>query len=213
MVTNDDIIPTTINQLINLFILTTSQLTIKSLKEVSLSINISDHHEDNCYSIDSSDHILSSYVCWNNVNLVDEIIDIFADSNTTHKLWIDYYKKFKSTHTPCFTFIAAYSPNSLLIRKITLSETGVQMHESQDNVSVTENSFKIILPQFMSDPSSQEIENILKSLRDILRFHAIINPKIPTKIEVIHEGNFKEYWRHERVLCPFNYYQLGKYFY
>ena len=212
MVTNDDIIPTTINQLMNLFILTTSQLTIKSLKEVSLSISISDRHKDNCYLIDNSDHILSSYICWNNVNLVDDIIDLFADSNTAHKLWTDYYKKFKSTHTPYFTFIAAYFPNSLLIRKIILSETGVQMHESQDNVNVTENSFKIILPQFITNPSSQEKENILKSLRNILQFHAIINPKIPTKIEVTHQGQLKEYWRHERVLCPFSYYQLGKYF-
>ena len=88
MLTNDDIIPTTINQFINLFILTTSQLTIKSLKDVSLSINISDHHKDNCNLIDNSDNILSSYLRWNNVNLVDEIIDLFADSNTTHKLWI-----------------------------------------------------------------------------------------------------------------------------
>ena len=212
MVTNDDIIPTTINQLINLFILTTSQLTIKSLKEVSLSINVSDQHKDSCYLIDSSDSILSSYLCWNNVNVVDEIIDLFADSNATHKLWTDYYKELKSTHTPYFTFIAAYLPNSLLIRKIILSETGVQMHESQENVSVTENSFKIILPQFMSNPSSQERENILKSLRDILRFHAIINPKIPTRIEVTHQGHLNEYWRHERVLCPFSYYQLGKCF-
>ena len=212
MLTNDDIIPTTINQFINLFILTTSQLTIKSLKEVSLSINISDHHKDNCNLIDNSDNTLSSYLRWNNVNLVDEIIDLFADSNTTHKLWIDSYKKSKSTHTPYFTFIAAYSPNSLLVRKIILSETGVQMHESQDNVSVTENSFKIILPQFKLNPSSQERENILDSLRDILRFHAIINPNIPTKIEVTHQGHIEEYWRHERVLCPFSYYQLGKNF-
>ncbi|KAI6657909.1 hypothetical protein LOD99_15627 [Oopsacas minuta] len=206
MSTKDNIISTTISEFINFFILSSAHLTTQSLKDANITVEISDKNLD-CFSTCNK---LYSQVCWNKAYCVDDIVDIFADSKTLHNIWIDYYKEVKSRQHPCFIFIASYLPNSILIRRIALYEDGVQMHESQEMANVTENSFRIILPHFTATLS--EKEQVLKSLKNILQFHTIVNPKLSTKIEFTHQGNLREYWNHARVLCPFNYFQLGKYF-
>ena len=207
MTSNNSIIGTTMNELVNLLILSSAQLTTQSLKEANLSIRISDSYP----IINDGQNNLYSQVSWNTVNLVDDIIDLFANAKEIHTAWIECYKAFKCSLAPQFKFVASYKTNSILERNLTLSESGLQMHESWEYANVTENSLKITLPSFVLE-SQTETEQIIKSLKNILQIHSIINPKLSTRIELSHQGCLKEEWRHERVLCPFSYHQLGKYF-
>ena len=212
MTTNNSIIGTTINELVNLLILSSAQVTTQSLKEAHLSIRISDQALDSSTFSSVGHNCLHSQLSWNSVNLVDNIIDVFANAKEIHTVWIECYKAYKCSQAPQFKFVVSYKTNSILMRNLTLLESGVQMHESWQYANITDNSLRIILPSFLLESSLSETEQILTSLKSILQVHRIVNPKLSTRIEFMHQGCLKEEWKHERVLCPFNYRQLGKYF-
>ena len=212
MTTNNSIIETTINDLVNLLVLSSAQLTTQSLKEAHLTIRISDQTLDGSPVTNVGQNILYSQLCWNSVNLVDDITDVFADAKEIHTGWIESYKASNYTQTPQFKFVVSYKMDSILVRSLTLLQSGVQMHESWEYAKVTDNSMRIILPQFPFEFSPRGTKEIFESLKSILQIHSIINPKLSTKLEFMHQGCLKIEWEHERVLCPFSYHHLGKYF-
>ena len=206
------VITSTINELINLIILTSAQLTTQSLKNAKLAIHISDQNLNTHTTPELSGEALHCKLSWNKMALVDDVMDVFGGTVAIQKQWVELYKRCEISHDPCFVFISSYAPNSQSVRKLIVSDKGVKMIESHESTDIKENLFQIFTPHFILNSIDSNSSKIFDSIKEILHFHSIISPKLNTSLELTHEGSLVLNWTHERIICPFNYYQLGKYF-